>query len=213
MRPHARPIWDFGLRFCFGVRISAFGSGALPLLLAATASALDTNKIPELKPPLTELPPTWWELHLWSVVGTTLVVFAVALALVRLFLRPRLARELLPETVARAALEKLRAAPDTGETAAEVGRQLRRFAQAALTLPSGELTTDETLRALAARPTPPPAALVESLGALLRECDARRFAPVPPTGQPGLAARALELVAQIESFARPVVQTGSPQPT
>jgi hypothetical protein len=152
----------------------------------------------------------WLETHLWSVVGTALVVFAFALALVRLFFRPSIARELLPEVVAHAALQGLRNAPDNEATAAEVARQLRRFTQAALALPPGELTTDETLRALAARPTPPPAALTENLASLLHECDARRFAPVPPAGQPGLAARALELVAQIESFAQSVVEIGVP---
>jgi hypothetical protein len=190
-----------------------FGAGVLSrviLLLADPALALDTNKIPELKPPLPPLPPSWWELHLWSVIGTVLVVFAVSMALVRLFFRPRIARELLPEAVARAALEQLRAAPESEATAAEAGRQLRRFTQAALALPAGELTTDETLRALAARPSPPPEPLVQELGSLLRECDARHFAPQPPPGQPALADRALAVMAQIESFRRPAVQTGSP---
>lgn len=180
------------------------------LLLAATARALDTNKIPDLKPPLTELPPTWWELNLWSVIGTALVIFAVSMALVRLCFRPRLASELAPEMVARAALAKLRSAPDDASTAAEVGRQLSRFAQAVLALPPGELTTDETLRAAAARPTPLPAPLQAKLAALLRECDACRFAPTPPAGGSGLGGRALELATELESFARPAASAGTP---
>jgi hypothetical protein len=190
-------------------RAVGLGLRLLPWLFVATAGAIDTNKIPELRPPLPELPPTWWATHLWQVVGTTLVVFAVALALVRLFFRPCLTRELQAETLARTALEQLRHAPDDEATAAEVGRHLRRFVQAKLGLPFGELTTDETVRTLASRVTPSPPALGVRLEALLRECDARRFAPVPPTGQPGLAARALELVVQIESFAQPTVQSGS----
>ena len=203
----------FSFRASGFLRTSDFGLRIFLLLLPSIASALVTNKIPDLKPLLPEVPATfletatsrtWWDTHLWSVLGAALVVFAVLMALVRLLYRPSVARELLPETVARAALEKLRTAPDNEATAAEVGRQLRRFTQAALALPVGELTTDETLRALAARPTPPPPALSSQLGALFRECDARRFAPVPPAGQPGLAARALDLVAQIESFRQPV---------
>ena len=194
----------FSFRASGFLRTSDFGLRIFLLLLPSIASALVTNKIPDLKPPLPELQPTWWDTHLWTVLGAALVVFAVLMAVVRLLYRPSVARELLPETVARAALEKLRTAPDNEATAAEVGRQLRRFTQAALALPVGELTTDETLRALAARPTPPPPALSSQLGALFRECDARRFAPVPPAGQPGLAARALDLVAQIESFRQPV---------
>jgi len=46
------------------------------------------------------------------------------------------------------------------------------------------------------RPTPPPEPLANELGALLRECDARHFAPKPPPGQPALADRALAVVAQ-----------------
>lgn len=186
------------------------GLAGWSLLLAATARALDTNKIPDLKPPLTELPPTWWELNLWSVIGTALVIFAVSMALVRLCFRPRLTHEASPEVMARAALAKLRAAPDDAATAAEVGRQLSRFTQAVLALPSGELTTDETLRAAASRPTPLPAPLQEKLGALLRECDARRFAPTPPAGASGLGGRALELAAELESFARPAASAGNP---
>ena len=181
-------------------------------LAESAAFALDTNKaakIPDLKPPLPPLPPTWWESHVWSALGTTLVVLAVALALVRLFFRPRLSLELEAQVLARAELEKLRSAPDNETTAAAVGRHLRCFTQARLVLPPGELTTDETLRALANIPKPPPPALADGLAALLRECDARRFAPVPPAVRPGLAARALEVVAQIESFTQPTVQSGS----
>lgn len=200
--------WNWG-RALSWMRIGAW---VLPWVFVASATALDTNKIPELKPPLGELPPSWWEVNLWSVIGAILVVLAVGLALVRLLVRPRISRALLPEVVARAALEKLRSAPDDVATAAEAGRQTRRFAQAVLQLPAGELTTEETLQAVARQAKPLPSGLVDSLATLLRECDARRFAPVPPAGQAGLAARALELADKLEAAVQPQSGTRPPQP-
>jgi len=45
--------------------------------------------------------------------------------------------------------------------------------------------------------------LVAALGDFLRECDARKFAPVPPPANPGLVSRALDLVARCEAERQP----------
>ena len=192
--------------------------------------ALDTNKIPELLPPLTEIPPTFWEAHGWTAVISSVIAVIVLVPLIRVVLRRLTPQPIPPATLARQALEALRGRPDDAATASEVAQHLRRFTQATLNLPPGELTTEELLSALHRQPSPPPISgagappatvlraprpqnpppvgetpvplapeLHDALARLLRDCDALHFAPVTPAVGPGFAARALEIVRQIES--------------
>jgi hypothetical protein len=163
--------------------------------------ALDTNKIPDLRPPLTELPPTFWEAHGWTVAIGSVIAVIVLVPLIRTLLRRLAPQPIPPATLARQALEALRGRPDDAAVASEVARQLRRFTQATLNLPPGELTTEELLSALRREPSAIslPLELHDALARLLRDCDAFHFAPVPPAVGPGFADRALEIVRQIEA--------------
>jgi hypothetical protein len=85
--------------------------------------------------------------------------------------------------------------------------------------PPEELTTTELVRVLKAHSQIEPG-LVDAIGAFLRQCDELKFAPVLPPPQPGLVARALELVEAAEKQrSRPMPgapttpATGVPSPT
>jgi hypothetical protein len=192
--------------------------------LPLSVLALDTNKIPDLKPPLNEIPPSFWEMH-----GLAISVGAVIGVVVLLFLARALFLEKMPpaipaDALARQALEALRNHPDDAGTTAGVALHLRQFVQAALGLPAGEMTTRELLAAM--RQTQPAdgqsvpaeigigntrrdtsstlsADLIDAVEKLLEECDARRFAPAPPEGASGMANRALEIVARIDAGREP----------
>ena len=187
--------------------LAPFGFRLLLLALPSSALALDTNKIPDLRPPLTELPPTFDELprlffeqHFQQIVWLGPLAIIGVLLLIRVLTPPpwTIAR---PGALARRALKALRGRPDDVAIASEVARQLRRFTQVTLNLPPGELTTEELLSALRHQlfaPSPSPE-LHDALARLLRDCDALHFAPVTPAVGPGFAARALEIVRQIEA--------------
>jgi len=174
------------------------------------AFALDTNKIPALKPPLPELPPTFWEAHGWPVVIGCALAVLVLVPLVRKGLRRLTPKPVPPEILAR------QGDPDDVATATEVARHLRRFTQAIFALPPGELTTQELLAAVghanvlpaSCRQLPIPADLLDALANLLRACDVRHFAPIPPVAASRLATGALKIADQLAAH-RPSASASS----
>lgn len=142
----------FGFRASGLFRLSAFGLRILATLPALPAFAAVTNapagRIPDLQPPLPEIPPTFWEAHDTQILAGAALTVALALPLARWLLRQARRAPEPADMLARRALEALRGRPDDAATAAEVAHHLRSFTQAALNLPSGELTTDELLTAL-----------------------------------------------------------------
>jgi hypothetical protein len=199
------------------VRLSALGFRLLPLI-ALLSLALSTNQnqvqIPDLKPPLGDLPPSLDELprvfvqeHSQEIALLGPLAIIGILLLIRV-LTPPPAPVARPGAVARRALAALADHPDAA-SAAEVSLHLRRFAQAEFDLPSGELTTDELLAALRRGGATPalPAELQESLAKLLRDCDALHFAPFPAAADPRLVARALEIADRLEGLRPPAAAT------
>jgi hypothetical protein len=199
------------------LRILDFGFRILPLM-ALSALALSTNrsklpdKIPDLKPPLHEMPPTFWEAHATQVSIGVVLATVLGVLLARALLRRRGEEAEPADRLARRALEALRGRPDDAQTAAEAALQLRRFTQAVLRLPAGELTTEEVIASLLAtspRPIAPvPADVQDALARLLKECDACHFAPIPQGSRSGLVARALEIADRLGSL-RPPDSAGS----
>jgi hypothetical protein len=177
---------------------SALGSWSA---LAQPANG-DTNEIPSLRPPLDLLPRTFWERHGTAAVLVGLAALA-ALGLLVWRLRRRAPVGIVPpDQIARQALEALRdRAEDLGLIAA-VAHHLRSYVQAVLGLPPTEWTADELIKALEGKTALPPE-LTTALGALLRECEQRSFAAVPPPARPDLAARALELAGRLEALRQP----------
>jgi hypothetical protein len=164
--------------------------------LAINASAQE--KGPALRPPLGEIPPTFWELHGSSVIGSAIVaVLLIAIGL-WLWLRPKPVVPLLPEIQARAALEAMANRPEDGAMLSRVPQILRHYVQTAFDLPTGEATTREFGQALAAHEQIGQE-LSSALMEFLRDCDRRKFARTDPSAPLGAVARALELVTMSEA--------------
>jgi hypothetical protein len=89
-----------------------------------------------------------------------------------------------------------------------VARGLCRYVQATLALAPEEWTTEQLLAAVR-QGSPAKADLVHALEQLLRECDTRAFAPLPPPAPPGLVERALAFVDRLDQERRLHAQSGS----
>jgi len=177
--------------------------------------ALSTNKPPEkmpsLRPPADLIGPTWWEQRGGHVIAAGLLVFVGLSLLVWWLRRPQRVATVAAETLAKQALEALRGRTEDAAVVAAVARNLRRYVQAVLRLPADEWTADELLGAIHRGP-PAESGLAERLGAILRECETREFAPVPPPAPPSLAERALDVVCGFERLRQPPPPGGGPSP-
>jgi hypothetical protein len=187
-----------------GLRLGGWCLLGLVLLAPWPLEALSTNKpadkIPELRPLRDVMGPSWWEAQAGKVLGGAALSLAVLGGLTWWLRRPKPQVAEPPAVTARRALEILRGRAEEGELGAQVSRALCRYVQVVLRLPLEERTPEELLGALAggrlAR-----GELVAALAALLKECEARAFAPTPPPTCPGLVERALELATRFAQAA------------
>jgi hypothetical protein len=190
-----------GLRLCIAA-----------LLLPASLSALTTNqtpdKIPPLRPPRGLMQPSFWELHEGKVMAGALAGLLGIGGLIWWRRRPRPVVSEAPEVTARRALEALRGRAEDAGLMTLVARGLCRYVQATLALAPEEWTTEQLLAAVR-QGSPAKADLVHALEQLLRECDTRAFAPLPPPAPPGLVERALAFVDRLDQERRLRAQGGS----
>ena len=181
----------------------------LAVPLQAAPAQKPSDEIPQLAPPLPEIPPTPWEQYgwtLWILVPLLLVLVAIVVAI---WLRPRKPPQLLaPAAQARSALAALQTQPEDGATLSLISQTLRRYLVATFWLHTGETTTSEFCAALAANAQVGPELSV-ALGEFLKQCDERKFSPVASTTATGAASRALELV-ELTATRRRALQTKPP---
>ena len=179
------PIGNRRDRSCFG-RAALFWFFFCTLMLLAMDycfAASDPNspeELPKLRPPKTEIPPTFWEQHgSWVVAGivTVLVILAV---LVWFLTRPRSVAPIPPETKAREALAKLNQRPETGALLSGVSQIVRHYFTEAFSLPAQEFTTSELSERIQGHEQIGPE-LAQATVRFLRQCDERKFAPVTPS--------------------------------
>lgn len=192
-------------RFRRGARAGAAGIVLLlpPCVFAlAETQEVSTAKVPELRPPLNFMPPSFWEAHGWTVAVAALAALAASALAVWLLRRPKPVVVTPADVAARQALEALRERTEDESVVAEASRNLRHYLVAVFGSPPEELTTEELRATLEHRPQVP-AELTAALVGLLRECDARQFAPIPPPAKPALVPRALDLVSRCESLRQP----------
>lgn len=165
-----------------------------------------TNALPPLAPPYGELRPGFWEQHGIGVLVASVAVLAAVGVGVWLFVRPVAPVVTPPAARAREALGKLLRQSQTDLVIGEISQILRVFLAETLHLPAVEMTTAELAETLGHRPDVPPKA-TQALTGFLRECDQRKFGPANPADDFDAAARALEIVSEIEQRpAGPVVQ-------
>jgi hypothetical protein len=168
-------------------------------LFAALSLAAATNPetLPKLRPPLDEIPPTFWEEYgLAAVVGGILTLLLLG-AVGWLATRPKPVPAPRPEAIARRALDPLRGQPEDGLLLSRVSRVLRRYLSAAFGLPPEQMTTTEFCAALTVHPGVGPE-LAAAAADFLRRCDERKFAPLPPAPAFGAVDSALKLVEAAE---------------
>ena len=168
------------------------------VLIGAPTNAEPAGRIPKLTPPYGELPPTFWEQH-----GTTIIVAGIGVVLlaavgILLWLRPKPVVVIPPDVQARQALYPLLQQPEDGALLSRVSQILRRYIIAVFKLPTGELTTTEFCRAIAAQDSVG-AELASALVDFLRACDQRKFSSSSSEKALGATARALALIAQAET--------------
>jgi hypothetical protein len=169
----------------------------LPLL----AQPGKPEQIPPLRPPIGEIPPTFWEQHgLLVTVGGVVALVLIGIA-VWFLTRPKPPSIVPPQVQAREALEPLRRQPENGVTLSRISQILKRYVAAAFDLEPGEATTAQFCQTLAHRPQISPN-LAAALTEFLRRCDERKFAPDPPAVPLVAAERALELIEASEAERR-----------
>lgn len=183
---------------CCVLRIGAF----VPFTVLAAQ-----DEIPQLAPPLPEIPPTPWEQFGWLMwLLLPFVVMTVGI-IAAFLLRPRKPPVLsAPAAQARAALTALQARPEDGATLSQISQTLRRHLIATFWLHPGETTTTEFCAALARSEKVGPE-LSAAVSEFLKHCDERKFSPGPGTAMFGAASRALELVDLAEARRRMRAQT------
>jgi Domain of unknown function (DUF4381) len=150
-------------------------------LLAADACFADTNvpgsdALLRLRPPLPEIPPTFWERNNGWIVAAGLLLFVAIAAFVAWLMRPKPPVVVPPDVQARKALEPLRGQPEDGALLSRVSQILRHYVAAAFALQPGEMTTADFCRAVAGQARVGEE-LSNALSAFLRHCDERKFAP------------------------------------
>ena len=206
-------------RWKLNVECSMFPPALLILLAAlplhAQTNAADTNALPALLPPYGDLPATFWEQHMASVVVAGIGIVALVTFGLWLFLRSRPKIIIPPEAQARQALEKLRRQPEDGAVLSQISQVVRHYFIAAFQLPPGELTTAEFNRELVrCRQINP--ALAIAAAEFLRDCDARKFSATDSPEKLDAADRALNLVEQAEqrrAQLRQPAATQTPRPS
>jgi hypothetical protein len=156
------------------------------------------EKIPDLRPPKTELSPGYWEVHgaavAW-VLGLVLVLLA--------WLTWRLTRRKpvpapAPSEALRRQLTSWKSRPEDGALLSETSRLLTHYALIAGGQPPAELTREELAAVLAAR-AGFPAECRAAVEGFLAECEARKFSPAPAAAPGGVVERALSLLDRLDA--------------
>ncbi len=183
----------FGLRFCVTVGLLL----SVSLLAATNDPALD-GAFPALPRALrAEIPPTFWEQHaFWIVILSLLLLLLLAVA-VWWLARPKPPVIEVPAVRARHELESLRQQPENGALLSRISQVLRHYFAGAFNLPQQELNTTEFCRLISRSEQVGPE-LSSGMGDFLRECDRRKFAPLPVLPPLGAVAQAANFIEQGE---------------
>jgi len=178
-------------------RVAGAGFVLLTLCLPSLFAQSATGPLPPLAPAYGQLRPTFWEQHGTAVLIAGFAFLLLAGALVWLIFRPQPPVIVPPGILAREALLRLRAQPETGQILSEISQALHRYLIAVLGLPPVESSTAEFCAMLLANEKLG-SETARAVGAFLRECDARKFSPLSPPAPLNAADRALAIISDLE---------------
>jgi hypothetical protein len=184
----------------WNIRVCPVLIAALLFFFAPAIFAAD-DQLPQLQPAHGEIIPTFWEQYGWLIVTASVLGFIGVTALAIMFVwlpRIRPATIIPVEIQARRALEALRGRPEDDALLVQVSGILRRYLAFACGLPPGELTTREICDAVSTHPGFA-AGLDSAVAHFLRQCDERKFSPIPATPNGGAVDTALTLIEKMES--------------
>ncbi|MGH7971090.1 MAG: hypothetical protein ACREIC_20400 [Limisphaerales bacterium] len=190
--------WVIALALTFLVSgisgLCAESSNSAPVATNSDAS----EPIPKLRPPLPEIPPTFWEQH-----GVAISCAASGLLVVGTFAVWRLTRPKPPVFIpplqqAKSELEPLREQPETGALLSRVSQVVRHYFIRAFNLPAAELTTTEFCEAISGVDKLDPE-LASGVAGFLRQCDERKFAAMAAQPPLGAVTQAARFIDQAES--------------
>ena len=172
-------------------------SASIFFVLSVAANAAGTNNLPALSPAYPEMPPPFWQRHIVVILVGCLVFVALAAAALRAVFKSKPPVILPPEKIARDALMPLQSQPEDGKLLSQVSQILRRYVGAVFGFPPGEMTTAEFCAVMAAQTKISPQ-LAETLSTFLHACDRDKFVAQKKAPPLNAAARALQLVDQME---------------
>src|SRR5262249_19317399 len=117
--------WDFKLRF-----------GSFLLLLYSFQLSGQTNDdLPPLRPPRSEILPTFWEIHQVTIIVVAVLLLVLIFVGIWVLNRPKPPITAPPAAQAREALNQLRNQPETGELLSKISQVIRSYFMAAFNLP------------------------------------------------------------------------------
>jgi hypothetical protein len=150
-------------------------TAVLPLSAFAQAET-NSEQIPPLRPPRGEIPPSFWDEHVYTlVIWSSILLIIIGLAL-WFMLRNRKRLVVPPAVEARLVLEPLLGKVENGAMLSRVSQTLRHYVSAAFGLVPGELTTTEFCEAISSN-AKVGQELSQEISQFLRRCDQRKFAP------------------------------------
>ena len=157
-----------------------------------------SDEIPNLRPPLPEIEPTFWEQHRFVIGASATFVVMLGTLCVWYLVRPKPPTVIPPVAQARVALDNLIGQPEHGAVLSRVSYVVRHYFATAFNLPPVELTTTEFCQSISeAAPIDPE--LATAVGNFLRQCDQRKFAPLPAQPPLGAVSQASHFIDQAES--------------
>jgi hypothetical protein len=193
----ANSTWNFR-----GQQLRTLTAAVLAVVGSVYVQAAETNslvdKIPPLRPPMREVPPSYWEEHRAAIIGGCVAGVILIGGVIWVLTRPRVPRVAPPEVMAREALSKLKDKREDGVLISRVSQILRHYMTVRFGLPLVEYTTTDFCKELNSNAKAGPE-LAAEIGKFLRLADEHKFAPEASGANGEWVARSLKLIESAEA--------------
>jgi hypothetical protein len=174
------------------------------------ANPAASDDLPALRPPRSEILPTFWERYQIAIVVAAVLLLVLVFVGLWVMTRPKPPMIAPPAATAREALNKLRNQPETGEVLSKISQVIRFYFMAAFNLPQRELTTGEFSRMIIEQEKLD-RSLADTVVEFLRQCDHRKFAPPAQLAPLGALDCAAKLIDEAENQRAALLAKAAPQ--